>query len=325
MYDVVCFGEAMIRFTPFHFERLEQATTLRLSVGGSELNTAVGLARLGLKSAWVSKLTANPLGRIIVAQAQAHGVDCSHVVWTTEHRVGLYFLEQGANPRASQVLYDRKGAAITSLTPNELNWERILTGTRVFHVSGITPALSPECRATTEVAIATAKKLGCMVSFDINYRARLWSKEAARECLSRLLPQVNILISTSDDIEILFGYTGEEAEVARRMKETFGNDVVAMTIRHAPTVLHGYWSSLALADRVYTGRVTELELVDRVGSGDAYTAGFLYGYLTGDLQKAVDYGDAMSVLKHTFPGDLSYVTLAEVEQITKAVATKIQR
>ncbi|MBM3133749.1 MAG: sugar kinase [Chloroflexi bacterium] len=325
MYDVLCFGEAMIRFTPFHFERLEQATTLRMTAGGSELNVAVGLARLGLKSAWVSKMAKNPLGSFIMNQAQAHGVDCSHVVWTNEHRVGLYFLEQGANPRASQVIYDRKGAAIASMTPNEVDWEKILAEAKVFHVSGITPALSKECQATTELAIATAKRLGCKVSFDINYRARLWSKEAARECLSRLLPQVNILISTSDDLEILFGYEGEEAEVARRVKEAFGSDVVVITIRAAPTVLHGHWSSLALADRLYTGRVTELELVDRVGSGDAYTAGFLYGYLTGDMQKAVDYGDAMSVLKHSFPGDFAYVTLAEVEQMAKTVVTRIQR
>ena len=325
MYDVVCFGEAMIRFSPFHFERIEQARTMRVSVGGSELNAAVGVARLGLKAAWVSKLTDNPLGRIVVDDARSHGVDCSHVVWTKEHRVGLYFLEYGANPRASQVIYDRKGAAIASMTPGEVDWAKVLSGVKVFHVSGITPALSETCRATTEAAIATAKKLGCKVSFDINFRARLWSKEAARDCLSRILPQTSIIISTSDDLDIVFGFTGDEAEVARRTKDAFGCEVVVMTVRKAPTVLHGYWSSLALADKVYAGRVTELELVDRVGSGDAYTAGFLYGYLTGDLQKAVEYGDAMSVLKHSFPGDFSYVTLAEVEQIVKTVATKIQR
>jgi 2-dehydro-3-deoxygluconokinase len=159
----------------------------------------------------------------------------------------------------------------------------------------------------------------------MNYRARLWTKEEARACMSKLLAQAHILISTSDDLETVFGFGGDEAEVARKTRDAFGNDIVAITIRKAPTVLHGYWSSLALADRVYTGRVTELELVDRVGSGDAYTAGFLYGYLTGDVQKAVEYGDAMSVLKHTIPGDPAYVTLEEVERMTTSLATKIQR
>lgn len=325
MYDVVCFGEAMVRFSCFDFERLEQANALRMTVGGSELNSAVGLARLGLKSAWVSKLTTNPLGRFITTNAKAHGVDCEHVVWTRDHRIGLYFLEAGANPRASQVIYDRKGSAIASMTPGDVDWERVLAGAKVFHVSGITPALSASCRETTAAAIATARRLGCQVSFDLNFRARLWSADEARSCLSALLPQVNVLISTSDDLDIVFGFKGDEGEVARQAKDAFGNDLVAITIRKAPTVLHGYWSSLALADRVYTGRVTELELVDRVGSGDAYTAGFLYGYLTGGVQKAVDFGDAMSVLTHSFPGDFAYVTLEEVESLTKAVPTKIQR
>lgn len=325
MNDVVCFGEAMVRFSPFHFERLEQADTLRVTVGGSELNTAVGLARLGLNSAWVSKLTDNPLGRFVAGQARCHGVDCSNVVWTSDHRVGLYFLEHGANPRASQVIYDRKGAAIASITPHDVDWEKVLSGVKVFHVSGITPALSVECRATTEHAIAIARELGCKISFDVNYRARLWSKEAARDCLSGLLKRVDILISTSDDLELLFGYQGDEAAIAARARDDFGCEVVAMTIRRAPTVLHGFWSSVAVADKAYTGRVTELELVDRVGSGDAYTAGFLYGYLTSGIQKAVDYGDAMSVLKHSFPGDFAYVTLAEVEQVAASVATRIQR
>ena len=325
MYDVVCLGEAMVRFTPYHFERLEQATTLRMSVGGSEVNAAVGLSRLGMRTAWVSKLTANPLGQLVADQVRAHGVDCAHVVWTDDWRVGLYFIEPGANPRASQVVYDRKGSAVNSLEPGDVDWERILEGARVLHVSGITPALSETCRRTTEHAIGVARATGCKVSFDVNYRARLWSKDAARACLARLLPQVDILLSTSDDLETLFDYRGKEADVARQAQRTFGCAVVAMTIRQAPTVLHGYWSSVAVADNVYTGRVTELELVDRVGSGDAYTAGFLFGYLTGDIQKAVDCGDAMSVLKHTFPGDFAYVTRSEVERLITSVATKIQR
>jgi 2-dehydro-3-deoxygluconokinase len=234
-------------------------------------------------------------------------------------------VEPGASPRASQVLYDRRGAAIASFAPSDVDWDAILRGAKAFHVSGITPALSDLAQASTVAAIAAAKCQGCLVSFDVNFRAKLWSVQAAHVCLSQILPSVDILISTSDDLEIVFGLKGTEEEMARQMKERFGHKVVSITIRQAPTVQHGFWSSIAVADQTYKGRVTELELVDRVGSGDAYTAGFLYGYLTGDVAKAVAYGDAMSVLKHSIPGDFNYVTLKEVEAITKSVATKIQR
>jgi 2-dehydro-3-deoxygluconokinase len=325
MHDVLCFGEAMIRLTPPDFERLEQAVSFNVTVGGSELNAAVGLARLGLRSAWVSKLTNNGLGRHIANQARAHGVGTSHVVWTDDHRVGLYFVEPGASPRASQVLYDRKGAAMAHFAPDDVDWDAILEGVKVFHLSGITPALSDLARQSALAALTAAKRQSCLVSFDMNYRSRLWTPAAALDCLSQMLPMVDILISTSDDLATVFGCGGSEEEMARQMKARFGHRVVAMTIRQAPTVLHGFWSSVAVADQVYRGRTTELELVDRVGSGDAYTAGFLYGYLTGDVAKAVAYGDAMSVLKHSIPGDFAYTTAAEVEAITKSVATKIQR
>lgn len=325
MYDVVALGEAMIRLTPPNFQRLEQANSLDIVVGGSELNTAVGVSHLGLKSTWVSKVTANPLGRMVASKAREHGVDTSHVVWTDEGRVGLYFVEMGASPRASQVVYDRKGAAIATLKPEEVDWPSLLKQTKVFHVSGITPALSEDARRTTEAAIDAAHKADCLVTFDLNYRVKLWTKEAARECLSLILPKVNILLTTSDDLEIVFGLTGERADVAKRAKEMFSLDVVAMTVREAPTVLRGTWRSIAVADRVYEGKTTQLELIDRIGSGDAYTAGFIYGYITGDVAKAVAYGDAMSVLKHSMPGDFIYVTEAEVTKQTKSEQTKIVR
>ncbi|MCL5076204.1 MAG: sugar kinase [Chloroflexi bacterium] len=325
MYDVVCFGEAMIRFTPLNFQRLEQATSLEVTVGGSELNAAVGLSRLGLRTAWVSRLVDNQLGRMIASRAMTHGVDVSHVVWTKEGRVGLYFIEMGASPRASQVLYDRSHSAIAGLVAEEIDWPALLKGTRVFHTSGITPALSRPCAEATEAALSAAKDNHCLATFDLNYRARLWTKDEARQTLSQLFRYVDILLTTSDDLETVFGLSGSEEMMAQEIKEQFGFKVVVITIRQAPTVLRGSWTSLALADRTYRGRITELELVDRIGSGDAYSAGFIYGYLTGDVAKAVAYGDAMSVLKHSIPGDFSWVTLAEVEHQTAAVVTKIQR
>src|SRR5262245_42986759 len=167
MPDVITFGEAMVRLAPPNFRRLEQAQTLDVQVGGAELNTAVCLARLGRSSAWVSRLTDNPLGRLIANRAREAGVSTEHVVWTKDDRVGLYFLEFGAAPRASSVLYDRKGAAITAIQPGTVSWAKVFAGARWFHVTGITPALSASAAATTREALAAARKAGVGTSVDL--------------------------------------------------------------------------------------------------------------------------------------------------------------
>ena len=172
-FDVVTFGEAMIRLSPPNFLRLEQARTLDLRVGGAELNTAAGLARLGHPSAWVSRLTNNPLGRLIANHAREIGVSTEHVVCTNDDRVGLYFLEFGAAPRASSVLYDRKNAAIASLTPGVVSWAKIFAGAKWFHVTGITPGLSASAAAVTKEALVAAKAAGLQTSVDLNYRVKL--------------------------------------------------------------------------------------------------------------------------------------------------------
>ncbi len=325
-YDVVCWGDAALRLTPPNFERLEQATTLEMSVGGSELSCSVGAARLGLRSAWFGKLPDNPLGRKVVTLTRAHGVDMSHVAWEPNSRLGIYYVEMGASPRASEVVYDRQGCASTTMRPEDWDLEAILGSTRVLHSSGITPALGPNCRETMDVVLRLAREMGVVNSFDFNFRFRLWSAEEARSYLSRVFPYLDILVTTSDDLELVFGLHGTPAESAAWMRDRFGIGIVAVTIREAPTVLRGSWSSLALADRLYQGRVTELELIDRVGSGDAYAAGFLYGYLVEkDLQRAVEIGDAMSFLKHSIPRDFAYFTKEEVLRYASSARTKILR
>lgn len=328
MYDIVTFGEAMIRLTPPDFQRLEQAPVFNVNASGSELNTAWGTVRLGLSTTWVSRLVDNPLGRMIANKAREMGVDVSHVQWTPEGRVGLYYCEMGASTRASRVYYDRKGSAISQIEPGTVDWAGILEGAKVFHVSGITPALSASCQAVTAEAIKTAKQAGCLVSFDMNYRARLWSPEEARECIGALLHNANILITTSDDAAIVFDMAGEPADIARQFVDKYGLKVAALTIREAPSVLRGKWSSVAVTDdgQTYASSAKiDLELIDRVGSGDAYDAGFLYGLLTGDVAKAVSYGDAMSAIKHSVPGDHAWITLAEVRAHVERPRTKIVR
>ncbi len=326
MYNIVTFGESMIRLTPPNFERLEQTHLFKVGVSGAELNTAAGLAHLGLRTAWVSRLVDNPLGRMIANKAREQNVDTSHILWAKEGRVGLYYYEMGASTRASQVIYDRQNSAISQLGPGEVDWATILKGARAFHISGITPALSSSCMAASKEAVAAAKSAGCVVSLDINYRARLWSKEVARECITGLLKDVTILFTTLDEASAVLELSAEPEKVAREIARQWKVPVVAITLRDAPSVLRNVWRSMAFADgKVYTGRTIELELIDRMGSGDSYDAGFIYGYLTGDIPKAIAYGDAMSAIKHSVPGDYTWVTLAEVKAQVENVQTKIQR
>lgn len=328
MYDIVTLGEAMLRLTPPDFQRLEQATSFQVNVSGSELNTAWGTARLGLRTTWVSRLVENPMGRMIESKAREMGVDVSHVLWTREGRVGLYFCEMGASTRASRVYYDRKGSAMSEMKPNTVDWAAILGGAKVFHVSGITPALSADSRAVTEEAVSAAKQAGSLVSFDMNYRSRLWSPTEARDCIGALLHSVDILLTTSDDTSTVFGVEGEAADIASRFVDEYDLKAAVLTIREAPSVLRGKWSSVAVTDegQTYASRAKiDLELIDRIGSGDAYDAGFLYGFLTGDVAKAVRYGDAMSAIKHSVPGDHAWITPEELDAHVEGLQTKIVR
>src|SRR5215469_5521987 len=187
-HDVITFGEAMVRLSPPNFRRLEQADSLDVLVGGAELNTAVALARLGRKTAWVSRLTRNPLGQLIAGRARAAGVDTEHILWTDEDRVGLYFLEFGAAPRASSVLYDRKDSAIANIRPAMVPWSRVFSGAKWFHVTGITPALSATAAETTREALRAAHAAGVRTSIDLNYRAKLWNQSEAGKWMTAFMP-----------------------------------------------------------------------------------------------------------------------------------------
>lgn len=327
MADVVTLGEAMLRLSPPDFHRLEQADSFDLKVGGGELNVAVGIARLGLKSSWVSKLPDNPLGRLVRNKAREQGVDTSHIVWTKSGRVGIYFLEFGASPRPSSVLYDRAGSAVSTLAPGEVDWKSALEGCSIFHVSGITPALSKSCAEATLEAVKAAKDAGAKVSFDVNYRKKLWTPEEANACLVPMMEFVDFLITTEEDTGIVFGIRESSyQDVAIKLHEKFGFDVVAITLREDLSVLRNNWSAFAYSHgELYESAKYPCELIDRVGAGDSFTAGFIYGYLTGDVRKGVDYGAAFSALKHSIPGDLNWATLEEVENLLKGGGIRIQR
>ncbi|MGQ9478266.1 MAG: PfkB family carbohydrate kinase [Candidatus Bipolaricaulia bacterium] len=319
-YDLVTFGETMLRLSPPDFKRLEQAESLNVTIGGSELNVAVAAQRLGLKTAYVTRLPRNPLGKLIANKAREHGVDTSHIVWTAGDRVGLYFVEFGANPRPSSVLYDRANSAISRIRPGEVDWQAIFQEARLFHTSGITPALSPSAAEATKEAVRAAKEAGIEVSLDLNYRAKLWSQEEARRCMTELMGYTDLLLTTEEDTERVFGIKGKDyAEVAKRLVEEFALKAVAITIREDISVWRNNWTAIVYAEgKLYDDITYELEIVDRVGAGDSFTAGFLYGYLTGDVEKGLKYGNALAALKHSIPGDLNWSTLEEVEALLRA-------
>ena len=328
MYDVVTFGESMVRLSPPNFQRLEQTRNLNVNVGGAELNVAVGVTRFGLKSAWVSKLPKNSLGYMIRDRAQEFGVDCSHIVWSDKGRAGLYFVEFGASPRASSVLYDRAHSAISMIQPGEVDWARIFTGSKHFHMSGITPALSASAAQVTVEAMKAAKKAGCTVSYDLNYRKKLWTPADAKKIQEPMMSDVDILITTEEDTNVVFGIKEKDYEaVAEKLAKTFNFKVVAITLREDLSVWRNNWTAIAYQDgKLYKDRKYEVEIVDRVGAGDSFTSGFLYGWIREkDVQKGVQYGNAFAALKHTVPGDFNWNTLEEVENQLKGGGLRISR
>jgi 2-dehydro-3-deoxygluconokinase len=326
-WDVVTLGETMIRLSPPDYQRLEQTTSFDVRVGGAELNVAVGAARLGLKTAWVSKLPDNALGRMVANKAREQGVDVSHVVWTKGGRVGLYFVEFGAQPRASSVLYDRADSAISQMKAGEFDWPAILSRARLFHTSGITPALSKSCAEATLEAAGAAREAGCVVSVDVNYRAKLWSEEEANQVMTALMEHTDLLITTEEDTKRVFNIEAADYQtVARMLQEKFALKAVAITLRETMSVWRNRWSAFALAgDEVYQAPTYEVEVVDRLGTGDSFTAGFLWGYLQDDIGKGVAYGTAFSALKHSTPGDFHWGTLKEVEALVEGGGLRIQR
>jgi 2-dehydro-3-deoxygluconokinase len=336
--DLVTFGEAMVRLTPPAFQRLEQAHSFDAWVGGGELNVAVAAARLGGSSRWVSRLPENALGRMIESRAREQGVDTS-IEWTTDDRAGLYFVELGAAPRASSVLYDRAASAISRIQPGSVDWASVFNGARWYHVSGITPALSESAAKVTAESLLAAKKAGLTVSYDLNYRSKLWSAERARAVQEPFMEHVDVLMTTEEDTQVVFGISGESkgsyeqvdaesyAHVARTLEKRFKLDAVAITLRENPRVLLNSWSAIVAASgKIHRAPRYEVEVIDRIGAGDAFSAGLIVSRLDGrGWEEAVRFATAASALKHSIPGDFCLVTRGEVEQLLLGTSLRVSR
>jgi len=308
--DVVTWGETMLRLSPAEGVALEAAGSLEISAGGTESNMAIGLARLGRRVGWSSRLPDNPLGRRIARDIAAQGVDVSRVLWARGdqgERAGLLFIEPGAAPRPNRVLYDRAGSAIARLNPAELDYAYLASG-RVLFLTGITPALSASCREAWLRSAQEARRAGCAVVVDVNFRSKLWSPQAARETLEAVFPHVEAVFCGLADLQLLFGMPQEPALAAESFARAYRIPLVVLTL--------GAQGALAWREgKVLTHPVFPTQVVDRIGSGDAFAAGFLHGWLEGTLERALALGNAMAALKQTYRGDATWATRAEVEEL----------
>jgi 2-dehydro-3-deoxygluconokinase len=337
---VVTLGEIMMRLsTPGH-ERFVQSDSFDVTYGGGEANVAVALSNYGLNGVFVTKVPDNALGQAAINHIRRYGVDTQFIA-RGGARLGIYFLETGASMRASQVIYDRAGASVAEMDINEFDFDKILEGASWFHTTGITPALSDKAAALTEAALKAAKAKGITTSIDLNYRKKLWSKEKAREVMTRLCQYVDVCIGNEEDADTTLGFkaTGTDVtkgelnldgykDVFQQMKEKFGFKYIASTLRESHSASDNGWSALVYdGSEFYHSKSYEVRIVDRVGSGDSFASGFIYGLVTGMLMAdAAEFGVAASALKHTIPGDLNHATLNDVKELMKGDGSgRVQR
>jgi len=328
---VVTFGEIMLRLSPPGFERFFQSPVLSATFGGGEANVAVSLAQFGLDSAYVTRVPAHAVGDGALRALRAEGVDVSHVQRGGE-RLGIYFAETGASQRASAVIYDRAGAAIAAAKPGTFDWPRILDGAAWFHVTGITPALGPAVAAATREAMEAARSAGAKVSLDLNYRKKLWSEAEAQAVMRHLAGMTDVLIANEEDIQACLGVEIKGADVvageldveayrhtAERVAGELGVKHVAITLRESVSASRNGWSAVlhdAGTGAFHRSQRYDVTLVDRIGGGDSFAAGLIFGLVTGRApEAALRFAVAASALKQTIPGDFNRVTVAEVDRL----------
>ena len=306
MHDLVTLGEVLLRLAVPAPARFETARALDVQVGGAEANVAAAAARLGLRTAWISALPDNPWGDRVERELRGHGVDCDGVRRIEGARLGVYFLEYAAAPRPIRVLYDRRDSAFARLGPDEVDWEPVRQA-RIVHLSGITPALGARSRALIDRAI---EEVQCDLSFDLNYRATLWSGDEARAFTTPLLPRVRYLFIGAEEARVVFGVDGPP------------DDVLAALGRLAPrasiALMQGADGCTVLHDgRVFTPRLRHrVDVVDPIGAGDAYVAGFLWATLSGrPVEDAIDVGQAVAALKCSMWGDIARISRRDVEEL----------
>ena len=328
---VVTFGEIMLRLSPPGFERLFQSPVLSATFGGGEANVAISLAHFGLDSYYVTRLPPHAVGDAVVRCLRAEGVRTDFIVRGGE-RLGIYFAETGASQRASTVIYDRAHSSAAGLTRDMIDWSPVFQGASWLHLTGITPALGQAVAVCTSDAMAAAKAAGVTVSLDLNFRRKLWSEAEARATMRPLMKGVDVVIANEEDIQAVLGIEVPGVDVASgrlnpdayrasavRVSEEFGARLVAITLRESVSASDNGWSAVlwdASSGTFVSGPRYDVRVVDRIGGGDSFSGGLIYGLLTGRSPEAsLRFAVAASALKQTIPGDFNRVTVAEVDRL----------
>jgi 2-dehydro-3-deoxygluconokinase len=339
---VVTFGEIMLRLSPPGVERFMQSPVLSATFGGGEANVAVSLAHFGLESVYVTALPDHAIGDAAIRTLRGEGVRTDHIV-RSGSRVGIYFAETGASQRASTVIYDRANSAISELAPDAIDWTRVMSGAAWLHVTGITPALGSNAAHATARAIGAARAAAARISFDLNYRRKLWTEAEAQRVVGPLLRDVDLVVANEEDLQSVLGIQVANTDVAagrlavegfrqaaERVTTEFGPRMVAITLRESLSASDNGWSGLlwdADSGTMLASQRYEVRVVDRIGAGDSFAAGLVYGLISGRAPAdALNFAVAASALKHSIPGDFNRASVAEVERLARGDASgRVQR
>ena len=336
----VFFGELLMRLGTKRYERFVQASEFNVGFTGAEANAAVSLANYGMDAYVVSSVPGNEIGQACINYIRGFGVNTDYVQRAGK-RLGIFYLETGASQRPSKVVYDRAGSSITELQVGDINWEEIFEGKHWFHFSGTAPALADNVAEVIREACGIAKKRGVTVSCDLNYRKKLWSPAKAQRVMSELMDFVDVTVANEEDAHIVFGIkakgvditvgkldVGSYKGVAKQLLDRFGLRYVAITLRESISASDNNWSGLLYDGKEYHHSAQyRIHIVDRVGGGDSFSGGLIYGLLSGmPPQETVEFAAASSCLKHSIHGDFNLVSLDEVMTLMKGDASgRVQR
>ncbi|UCH66904.1 MAG: sugar kinase [Ignavibacterium sp.] len=331
-HKVVTFGEIMLRLSTPGFERFVQSENFNVTYGGGEANVAISLANYGFESFFISKLPKHEIGQAALNHLRRFGVKTDYIIRGGD-RIGIYFLETGASQRASKVIYDRDNSAVRTITEDELDWDMIFKDCKWFHWTGITPALGKNAQELIKKACLVANSKGVKVSCDLNFRKKMWTEAEAQSVMNPLMEYVNVCIANEEDAEKSLGMKAAKTsvsraelneegyfELAKTLKKKFFFDTVAITLRESYSASRNGWSAMLLDDadckEPYRSKRYDIQLVDRVGGGDAFASGLIYGLLSASNSKhALEFAVAASCLKQTITGDFNLVTVDEAEKL----------
>lgn len=340
MGKVVTFGEIMLRLAPNGYYRFFQNDQFQASFGGAEANVAVALSNLGIDTAFVTKVPDHAIGQGAVRVLRSYNVDVSNIVYGGK-RLGIYFLEKGASQRGSVCIYDRAHSSLQESVPDDYDWDAVFEGAEWFHFTGITPALGNNLVNICEEACQKAKQKGIKISCDLNYRAKLWSREKASSVMAKLCKYVDVCIVNEEDAKNVFGIEAHGTDVhagkldkagyqsvAVQLKERFGFEKVAVTLRTSLSASDNDWAGLLYDGQdFYLSKTYPLHIVDRVGGGDSFAAGLIYALLKNKTPgECVEFAAAASALKHSIEGDFNLISAGEVEKLAGGDASgRVQR